>query len=99
VLNESYAGLFARWVARIAVEDSNPEEGLQVLTRQFPAPQNLHPKDSLELRAAQASLHRRLGTLKETELNSIRKDLSTLPAGISTILKEVGLHPDFVGYP
>src|SRR5690606_37977211 len=94
ILNENYAGLFARWVARVTIEDSDPEKGLQMLSREFPIPDNLHPKDRAELRASRAGLLRFSGTLDVEEADSIRMELSTLPPGISMLLKGFGLHPD-----
>jgi DNA-binding SARP family transcriptional activator/tetratricopeptide (TPR) repeat protein len=98
LLNQSYAGQYARWIAHITIEDSIPEDGLRTLESQFPRIEKLHFKDRAELSAARACLRRFAGTLAAAELDDVRLGFAGLPPGISAILRGLGLHPDQSGW-
>jgi DNA-binding SARP family transcriptional activator/tetratricopeptide (TPR) repeat protein len=93
VLNESYAGLFARWVAQTSIEDSNPERGLSILASQI-RPETLHSKDRAEWRAARACLLKYSGFVPASEMQAARDELAGLPLGVSLTLRGLGMHPD-----
>jgi hypothetical protein len=94
VLNESYAGQFARWVALVKAEHDDQRGGLEILETALPNPKSLHTKDLVELRSSQVYLKGMAGSLDVNELNDVREELAALPAGISTILRALGMHPD-----
>jgi tetratricopeptide (TPR) repeat protein len=94
LLNESYAGQFARWTALLAAQDSVPQKGLRTLIEEFPEPRVLHAKDRTEYHAAKAYLLQKVGINPAAELRTVRDGLELLPPGVGMTIRGFGLHPD-----
>ena len=94
LLNESYAGQYARWVAQTSIEDEAPKAGLGRLFAEFPSPESLHVKDRAELFAARAYLTQLTGVSAGDEWQAVRGELESLPSGVSMVIRALGLHPD-----
>jgi tetratricopeptide (TPR) repeat protein len=97
LLNNSYAGQFARWTAMITIQDEEPRAGLARLAAAFPNPRTLHAKDRTEFHAAKALLMQRAGIVPMAEWRAARDGLGALPPGISSAVRGFGFHPDQQG--
>ncbi len=93
LLNIAYAGLYARWIALLAVKDKTEANGLIRLAQNFTDPSALDPKDRAELLAARLLLARRIGLDEAQEASALGGELGKLPSGIASLLKGLRMLP------
>lgn len=97
--NVAYAGQFARWVALLAIRQTNSAPARERLRNAFPTTEHLDRKDEVEVLAAIATLESHLGNESKGEWTEIRQRLEQLPPSVAIMLRRLGTHADSLGRP
>jgi tetratricopeptide (TPR) repeat protein len=95
--NIAYAGLYARWIARVGLHDREPAAALEAISTEFGSAEGLDPKDRAEVIAAAVILMKASGMDTTEEVRRLGNELRGLPAGIVRTMRQLKMLPGEAG--